>query len=84
MAALSTASSPWHVHFLQFACYHCWATGCLLDAVADVPEADDDHGLALGFVVGGPCTIGCGPGFGIQALRVLPRVAAGAPRWRAG
>ena len=49
MATLSTVSSPWHAHFLQLARYHRWATDCLLDAVAALPEADYRRDVGLFF-----------------------------------
>ena len=38
MAALSMASSPWHTHFNRQACYHCWATQRLLEAVSGLTD----------------------------------------------
>lgn len=49
MAELSLARSPWHVHFLQLARYNVWATRRLLDAVANVSEADYRKDVGLFF-----------------------------------
>lgn len=41
--------SSWHTHFLQLARYNVWATRRLLDAVAEVPDADYRRDAGLFF-----------------------------------